>query len=254
MEWGKAKGVSKAPKAGKVRYAKLDALGRTRTARATITYKMVAKAAERGRLDIPYSLKPSGWGHNALVSFVFADGSTGTRYFWNRSHLIADSLGGAVKRRNLICGTRMQNVGAYDDTGGMAFCECLARTWLYRNHTGSVYYSARPVYKGNELVPRSVVVNMKSSDGTLNRRFVVYNAARGYRIDYADGSFSAKAKTPGKLVWPAPSAKTKVFLAPNGTKYHRTKLCEGLAYAASVNKTTCAAAKADGKDACSLCW
>jgi hypothetical protein len=30
----------------------------------------------------------------------------------------------------------------------MAYCETKVRNWLYKHHKGSVYYRAKPVYRG----------------------------------------------------------------------------------------------------------
>jgi DNA-entry nuclease len=133
---------------------------------------------------------PSGWGHNEKVDIDLPDGSTYHGYLFNRSHLIAKSLGGSEVVENLITGTRTQNVGANDGRGGMAYPETLARNWLRDNTEGSVWYSATPVYEEDELVPRSVIVDLRSSDGSLDLELEVYNAAQGYRIDYSDGTFS----------------------------------------------------------------
>lgn len=40
--------------------------------------------------------------------------------FWNRSHLIADSLGGDALRVNAVTGTRTQNVGGRDQKAACA--------------------------------------------------------------------------------------------------------------------------------------
>ena len=74
--------------------------------------------------------------------------------------------------------------------GGMAYPETLARNWLDKNPDGYVYYAATPFYVGNELVCRYVLVDVLSSDGQIDCRVVVYNTAKGYTIDYANGSFS----------------------------------------------------------------
>lgn len=254
VEWGKAKGAAKAPKKGKIKYSKLDKLGRTRTAKATITYKMVKKALDRGKLPIPYEMKPSGWKRNAPVSLELADGTRYQGYFWNRSHLIADSLGGAVKLRNLVTGTRTQNVGYNDDAGGIAFCESKARTWLLHHHKGTVYYSVKPVYKGKELVPRSLVVDMQSSDKTLNARYVVYNAMHGYKINYKTGNFKQITPAPAKIAWPRALPDATAYTSPTGVQYHSHKLCDGLAFASRVVKTTCSVADENDKYPCPLCW
>ena len=174
---------------GEITYSGLDLLGRSGRATACVTYPMMEAGIEREREDMQ-SIHPSGWGHNAEVDIELIDGSFYHGYLYNRSHLIAKSLGGAEIRENLVTGTRMQNVGDSNPAGGMLFCEQVARDWLVRNPDGWVLYSATPVYEGDELLCRSVVVDMRSSDGTLDMQVEVYNAALGFEIDYATGEFS----------------------------------------------------------------
>ena len=177
--------------AGSVEYAPLDALGRATGVRAHVTAQLANEGRARPRDDTA-ELKPSGWGHNAQVDIVLADGSTYHGELWNRSHLLAKSLGGAEVLENLVTGTRMQNVGSNRNggaSGGMGYCEGLARDWLDAHPNGTLRYSATPVYLGSELVCRSVVVDLRSSDGTLDKRVEVYNAAAGYEIDYESGAF-----------------------------------------------------------------
>ena len=175
--------------AGVVSYAPLDSLGRAGRAVARVTSSMVEAGVARKRESME-DILPSGWGHNEKVDIDLPDGSTYHGYLFNRSHLIAKSLGGSEVVENLITGTRTQNVGANDGRGGMAYPETLVRNWLRDNSEGSVWYSATPVYEGDELVPRSVIVDLRSSDGSLDLELEVYNAAQGYRIDYSDGTFS----------------------------------------------------------------
>lgn len=179
-------------KVGKVSYSKLDSLGRTQQVTAKVTYKMVADS--RGwREDMPAEADQiTGWGHNRKVTVSLSNGRTYNGYAYNRSHLLADSLGGHAQRTNLVTGTRMQNVGNNDqrDPGGMAYTETLARDYLYKHRSGWVYYRATPVYKGSELVCRSVYVDIKSDDGSVDQRVEVYNAMRGYKVDYASGEIT----------------------------------------------------------------
>ena len=179
---------------GSIEYAPLDALDRAGEARACVTWDMAERGRAREREDMQ-NLEPSGWGHNGKAHIMLEDGSFYNGYFWNRSHLVAKSLGGDDIIENLICGTRMQNVGSNKGeghVGGMAYCETKTRNWLDEHQDGFVYYVARPVYEGSELVCRSVVVNMRSSDGELDEEVEVCNAARGYRINYATGEFVAE--------------------------------------------------------------
>ena len=123
------------------------------------------------------------------MTINFADGSHYSGYFYNRSHLLAHSLGGDDADYNMITGTRQQNVGKNDGNGGMAYTETLARDYLKKNPNGTVYYSVEPEYNGNELVPRSVIVNIKSNDGSIDKQVRVYNVATGYTIDYMTGEY-----------------------------------------------------------------
>ena len=174
---------------GEARYEGLDSLGRTGRAAAVVTFDMMREGTDRERADIS-DIHPAGWGHNEEVDIVNPDGSTYHGALFNRSHLLAKSLGGDDAAYNLVTGTRTQNVG--DNTGqngGMAYTEGLARDWLWDNRDGTVYYSATPVYEGDELLPRSVIVDVLSSDGELDLEVEVYNAVNGYEVDYATGEF-----------------------------------------------------------------
>ena len=174
---------------GEIFYSGLDHLGRSGRAVACVTYPMMEDGIARPRDDIS-SIRPSGWGHNAEVDIELIDGTFYHGYMFNRSHLIAKSLGGDSICENLITGTRMQNVGDNSPAGGMLFAEQVARDWLFRNPDGWVLYSATPIYEGDELLARSVIVDIRSSDGTLDMQIEVYNAALGFDINYATGEFA----------------------------------------------------------------
>ncbi|MBQ6523693.1 MAG: DNA/RNA non-specific endonuclease [Atopobiaceae bacterium] len=175
---------------GEVTYSGLDYLGRSGRAVACVTYDLMMEGIARSRDDMS-SIEPSGWGHNEEVDIKLTDGSFYHGYLFNRSHLIAKSLGGSDIHENLVTGTRMQNVGANNPAGGMLFCEQTTRNWLEGNPDGWVLYAATPIYEGDELVCRSVIVDMVSSDRSLNMQVEVYNAALGFEIDYATGEFTA---------------------------------------------------------------
>ena len=172
---------------GEVRYAPLDALGRAGRVEACVTARMVEEGVARERAaELP---DPAGWGHNARAEIELPGGRVYRGWFWNRSHLLAKSLGGADALENLVCGTRMQNVGANDGQGGMAMVETACRSWLRDYPDQTISYVATPLYVAGELVPRSVVVDARSSDGSIDEEVEVYNCAKGYVIDYAAGTF-----------------------------------------------------------------
>lgn len=179
---------------GEYVYTGLDGLGRTQAAYACITTDDYAREKAEEREDFKSDAdKISGWGYNAKASVTFPNGKTYNGYFYNRSHLIADSLGGTPARENLVTGTRFQNVGS--GNGGMAYAEEKARGWLENAPAGSyIYYAATPVYVGDEPVPRSVYVDMLSSDGKVNEHVEVFNVSGDplYGVDYSTGKIISK--------------------------------------------------------------
>lgn len=175
--------------AGQVVYSPLDALGRTGQVRACITYQMMQDGEARERGEAP---DPSGWpSQNFETDIALPTGKTYQGWFWNRCHLLAKSLGGSDDAQNLVTGTRMLNVGANDGQGGMDMFETAIRSWLESYPNVTVQYVATPLYDSDEPICRSVMVDVLSSDGAINERLEVYNAAKGHEIDYATGAVHA---------------------------------------------------------------
>lgn len=184
--------------AGTIRFSSLDALGRAGRAVGRIDRGLVEQSAGwRSGFSDDVDARLAGWGHNGRCTIAFADGTVYNGYFWNRSHLVADSLGGydhatgLTGVENLVCGTRAQNVGSNRGSGGMAYFETRVLRYLEAHPEATVWYSVTPLYDGDELVPRSVYVEALSSDGVLDVQGEVYNCAAGYAIDYHTGTFSA---------------------------------------------------------------
>ena len=171
-----------------------DDLDRTTTAYGLVNYKAVMDS-KGWRADFEPNSEPSGWykgkeSNNKKVSVKLPTGKTYNGYFYNRSHLIADSLGGRSYKYNVVTGTRQQNVGN-NGNGGMQYIEKKVVDYVEKTKN-NVYYSVEPYYEGNELVPRYVVVNAESDDGVINEKVKVFNNASGYEINYSDGSFTKK--------------------------------------------------------------
>lgn len=171
-----------------------DDLDRTTTAYGLVNYKAVMDS-KGWRADFEPNSEPSGWykgkeSNNKKVSVKLPTGKIYNGYFYNRSHLIADSLGGRSYKYNVVTGTRQQNVGN-NGNGGMQYIEKKVVDYVEKTKN-NVYYSVEPYYEDNELVPRYVIVNAKSDDGVINEKVKVFNNASGYEINYADGSFTKK--------------------------------------------------------------
>ncbi len=279
--------VGDMPEAGTVWYGSLDGLGRTTGAVALVTYESMEAGRDRSRGNLS-DVTPSGWGHNREVDIAMPDGSVYHGLLFNRSHLVAKSLGGDDEPHNLVMGTRTQNVGANvgGEDGGMAYAEGLARNWLYAHPDGTVYYAATPAYEGDEPVARSVIVDVRSSDGTVDQRVEVYNAARGFAIDYATGAFEvteqaeeaarqirgqlsanvqqvgeregeSSAVEPNAVVAEgspeAEDGERKVIVTGSGKAYHHDETCRGLANARSMRWVTVSEAEDMGRHPCGIC-
>ena len=158
-------------------YAPLDALGRCGTAFALVGRETMP-AGERGSIGM---IKPSGW---KTTRYDWIDG----QYLFNRCHLIGYLLTGQNDNaRNLITGTRSLN------TQGMLPYE--ERVAKYVDRTGNhVLYRCTPVFEGDELVARGVLLEAFSvEDGGAGVCFCAwcYNVEPGVEIDYATGESQA---------------------------------------------------------------
>lgn len=154
-------------------YSELDSLGRCGVAESCIGLDIMP-TEERGSIG---SVKPTGW-HS--VKYDIVDG----KYLYNRCHLIGFQLAGEnANPKNLITGTRYLNIE------GMLPFENLVADYVQEteNH---VLYRVTPIFEGEELVARGVVMEGWSveddGDGICFCVFA-YNAQPGITIDYATG-------------------------------------------------------------------
>ena len=158
-------------------YSSLDTLGRCGVAVSCIGRELMP-TEDRGSIG---QVKPSGW---HTVKYDFVDG----KYLYNRCHLIGYQLTGEnANRENLITGTRFLNV-----EGMLPFENMVAD---YIKETGNhVLYRVTPIFEGNELVARGVLMEAKSvednGEGILFCVYV-YNNQPGVEIDYLTGQSRA---------------------------------------------------------------
>jgi len=182
------------PPAGNVLFS-LDSQGRAAIAKCSLTYDMYAEAkgARQGNPLDP----PTGWpAQNAEVTIgpYKLTGKTYHGWFWNRSHQCGDSLAGSqsyTSAANFLAATRTQNVGA-NQHGGMRVSEEIVENY-WKDHADSdvtIWYQSTPIYNGDEIVPRGNVVDILSSDGTIDTELVVINDAEGWTIDYSTSEIS----------------------------------------------------------------
>jgi DNA-entry nuclease len=220
-----------------------DDKGRSGIARAVLTYSQY-ESSKGSRQGDP--LDPPAWPtSNPKIAITFSlTGRTYHGYLYNRSHSIADSLlgeGSYTSQYNFTTGTRSQNVGA-NQNGGMRYAEELVEDyWKANPNTSStINYQTTPVYNANETVPRGSIVDIKSSDNTLNAEIVVINSAEGIEIDYVSGiPISSTTKTVQSSTPPESSPET-TELAPVVTEPSSQDVADDNSYTTNGEWTTAA--------------
>ena len=154
-------------------FSELDELGRCGPAMAML-HESLMPSGERGDIS---EIKPTGWRQNF---YDFVEGEA----IYNRSHLIGYQLTGQnANPENLITGTRAMNADAM-----RPFEEDLA--WYLRDSGDKVLYRVTPVFYGDELLARGVLMEARSEDeGSDGMEFCIYcyNVQPGVVIDYETG-------------------------------------------------------------------
>ncbi len=181
-------------------YGELDRLGRCGTAFACVGRDLMP-TEERESIS---HVKPSGW---QSIQYDHVDGKS----LYNRCHLIGFQLTGEnANEKNLITGTRYMNVD-----GMLPFENMIAD---YVKETGNhVMYRVTPVFEGNELVARGVLMEAYSvedeGDGVCFNVFA-YNVQPLITIDYTDGSSYEPERKPS-------ADDEEYILNTSSKKFHR---------------------------------
>jgi DNA-entry nuclease len=203
-------------------YSELDYLGRCGETIACIGIDL-KPTVDREDTESISGVKPSGW-NNKKYSTSIVDGG----WIYNRSHLIGWQLTGETdNERNLITGTRYFNVN------GMLPFENMVADYLKEEPKNHVMYRVTPIYKGNELVARGVLIEGYSvedmGDG-ISFCVYVYNVQPGVSIDYATGQNWESGETPPNTEQEEQTV-TKYFVNSKTGKFHK----ESCRYADSAN-------------------
>lgn len=129
---------------------------------------------QTGERESIYKLKPAGWHGGG---------------FYERSHLLMWKLSGINDLRNLVAGTATFNGENMQDY------EKKVTAYLWDHRKNHVMYRVTPVYYGDELICRGVLMEAYSveDNGKLEYCVFVYNAEPGATIDYLTGDFMIEA-------------------------------------------------------------
>ena len=197
-------------------YSELDDLGRCGEAYACVGTDLMP-TEKRGSIS---SVTPTGW---INVKYEIVSGG----YLYNRCHLIGFQLTGEnANPLNLITGTRYLNVN-----GMLPFEDEVAD--YVKSTDNHVLYRVTPVFEGDELVARGVLMEALSmEDGGSGVCFCVfcYNVQPGVSIDYATGVSELAAARPSGRVYTV--AVEAVFVVNANSKKYHLPTC---AYAASIS-------------------
>lgn len=200
-------------------YSELDDLGRCGVAYANICHELMPTEA-RGEIG---NVRPSGWHtvrYNELIS---------GNYLYNRCHLIGFQLAGEnANEKNLITGTRYLNIE------GMLPYENMVDDYVddTDNH---VLYRVTPVYNGDDLVARGVLMegwSVEDNGAGICFNVFAYNNQPYIVIDYATGESHEAAGYESTTT----SGDTRLYiLNTNSGKFHLPE-CESAKDMAESNR------------------
>ena len=220
-------------------YSDLDSLGRCGVATACIG-KDLMPTGDRGSIS---SVTPSGWWQ---AQYDTVDG----KHLYNRSHLIGWQLTGEdANEKNLITGTRTFN------QEGMLPFENMVTDYV-KETNNHVLYRVTPVYVGNELVARGVLMEAWSvednGDGICFNVFV-YNAEPGIEIHYATGESHIEGQEPDNST----QSEAVTYIANTSSKKFHKPECSSVSKMSDKNKLEITATReqmiADGYIPCAVC-
>ncbi|MCL2858527.1 MAG: DNA/RNA non-specific endonuclease [Streptococcaceae bacterium] len=151
-----------------------------------------ATSGENGKSNSA-TIKPAGW-----IQKDFKGGAYSTLY--NRGHLIGYALVGGLRGfdaseanpDNIATQTAWANQASNgnSENTGQNYYETLVRKAI--DNGATVRYQVKPIYVGNELVPRGNQIQAKSKDGSLNFNVFIPNVQAGIGIDYQTGKSQEK--------------------------------------------------------------
>lgn len=209
--------------------------------------KDIMPTGERGSIG---SVKPTGW---HTVKYDFVNG----KYLYNRSHLISWQLTGEnANEKNLVTGTRSFNVD------GMLPFENMVADYV-REDDGRVLYRVTPMFDGDDLVCRGVLMEAISvednGDSVLSNVFV-YNVQPGVKINYATGESSLDdeqtAGTGDSDSEAASDVDATYVINTNSMKFHKED-CSSISSMNQANKKVVTSTRdelvSEGYSPCGIC-
>jgi len=167
-------------------YSELDELGRTGVAYANVCSTKFPEGIRQGDLS---TVTPAGWNQvNVKDRYnitIKASSGSETPYLWARCHEVAWAMGGEeLDPRNIFTGTVSCNLTMrlYEDAI-LSFLDTY-------DETEHVLYRVTPCYKGNEPIPRGILLEgygVECKGIFIDFCAYIHNVQPGFDIDYSTG-------------------------------------------------------------------
>ena len=172
------------PSEGQITYCDPDDHGRSTCAYGLLTPENREKGRNYQRHNVDFN--PSGW----------PESNTYIEYFgplWVKTPLLGTQLGGDFVPNNTVTGTEHLNNSEHKGNGyfksGLQYPEYLAAQYLDDQYNAQcpLYYAVTANYEADELIPRSLTVDIETCDQSLSKRMIIYNVETTYDINYNTG-------------------------------------------------------------------
>lgn len=181
----------------KTYYKPLDKKGRTMSVVSSITNDSLKKIKKRpafkSRIILPGQYRGATFdGEKWIKNGSESNNQNINGWVFNKSHLLAYSLGGDNEVHNLIWGTREQNAGTNEtkSAGGMLYIENITRKYIRENKDSNILYQVIPIYqKSKHIVPRYVYVQATdlNNKSKFNMAILTINTTNRGNINYEKG-------------------------------------------------------------------
>ena len=234
-------------------YSKLDYLGRTGTAIASLGVETMPTENEK-RKSIS-NIKPTGWIQSKYDSIS-------GKYLYNRCHLIGWQLSAENdNERNLITGTKYLNIN------GMLPFENMVADYI-KETLNHVAYRVTPLYDDNDFLLASGVqieaYSIEDKGEGICFNVFCYNVQPNIEIDYKTGASKEKiiSQNESKItnssdvsVKESSTVSTgnsnMVWISDSGSKYHSRAGCSNMKKPQQIDRSE---AEELGYGQCKRCW
>lgn len=172
------------PSEGTITYCDPDDRGRSTCAYGLLTPENREKGRNYQRHNVDFN--PSGWPETNTYIEHFGP-------LWIKTPMFGTQLSGDFVPNNTITGTEhldnSRPKGNAYDKNGLQYPEHLAAQYLDNLYNAQcpLYYAVTANYESDELIPRSLTIDIEACDQSISKRMTIYNVEATYDINYHTG-------------------------------------------------------------------